>query len=232
MIEEKDLRNRLFFSLENLYAIFEIRDKSKGIITNNSKDYKLIYLDKHNNQLVKDVIKKLSFIQKTGMISLNLNCIVSIKINGQILSYRYMGSKTDNPEEFIENFIEVKNFTDRESREEINEIHEKNKVIGAVDGRIYHIEELKDQELYALDYEVFRKGKEAYNSTLNYALYRLDSNGNLKNMQPDSKSFTLLQNALYYFHKAKQKHPAAILLLNRKELELVNDYNILNGIMA
>lgn len=229
---DEELKNRLFFSLENLYGIFETKDISSGVITNNSKDYRLNYLDTHRNSLITDVIKKISYIQRTGMLSLNTNNVVCIKINGLISCYRYMGVKTNNPERFFENFVEVKRFVNREMEEKIENLHRDNKVVGAVDGRVYHIDELENQKLYALDYEVFRKENNLYNATSNYVLYGLDQNGRLQNTQPDSKSFTMIQNALYYFYKAKQKDPAAVLLFNRKELEIVNDYYQLNGLMA
>lgn len=46
------------------------------------------------------------------------------------------------------------------------------------------------------------------------------------------KPFYMMKNALYYFMKERQGRKTAILLLNREELEMVADYNLLERMIV
>ncbi len=223
MEESNYLKNKLYFSMENLYGFFKIKEDIDGF-SNNSSDYDLDVLYPHDNLLPRDLFKRIAFLHKTAAINLRVYNVLCIKINGLLKTYRFTGFKTKDPESFYDNFLEIKNFTNKESESILDQLHAANKVVSAMDGRIYSVDDImnNNQELYALDDEIFKNKNSLFDVTSNFTLYHLSARTSYEVIEIEQDNFNVLQNALYYFFKAKQKDPTALLLLNKRELELVN----------
>ena len=51
----------------------------------------------------------------------------------------------------------------------------------------------------------------------------------IKCLDPYGRPFISLQNVLYFIEKGSKKKNKSILLLNRRELDMLKDYNLLNS---
>ena len=221
-------RYQLLFSFENIYGILRCNNESGISIT--STEYKLLFIKSHNCLTPYDVLKDILFLYRSAGIKILRNDVICVHINGYVWSYRFLGIKSSNIENFMENFMEIKKFIDEEKNYFIESIHENNRVLSVLDGYIYNIQDVarKYHSLYAIENEHFFEEKNGYIFS-DCSLYLLEG----KTIKPQNlygKPFYMMKNALYYFRKARKKGDA-ILLLNREELEMIADYTLLDMIV-
>lgn len=223
-------RYRMLFSVDSIYGVF--RNKKETGIATASSDYRLAYVKSHDCLTPYDVLKDILFLYHSAAIKIYRNDIICIRINGYVWSYRFLGIKDSNIERFIRNFVEMKNFMAKEKECFINMIHNKNKVLSVLDDCLYDIKDIAHtyNSFYAIEHEHFVEGRNGYIFS-DCFLYMLDGNTIIsKNFY--GKPFYMMKNALYYFMKERQGRKPAILLLNREELEMVADYNLLERMIV
>lgn len=216
-------RYQMLFSFENLYGIFRNNSIKRENIC--SKDYELIYLQPHENMTQEDVLKDLIYLNRSGKVDIHINDIVCIKINGAVSSFRFSGIKNHNPECTKRNFAEIKNFLEAEKSEFVSTIHDENKILSVLDGKVYSIDKIDPAEhtFYCIHDEIFKKNSRSANITAIYSLYFL-KNMEIAPSNQFQQPFVTIQHALYFFYKYKKRNPKSILLLNRAELEMIKDY--------
>lgn len=219
-------RYAMMFSYENLYGIMRAGEFVKD--ADKSRYYNLISLDIHKNVRVDDVLLDICFYEKSGKLSLNINDIICIRISGKLFAYRYM-HKPQNTSIDLDCFSPVEDFFDDEINEYIRQIHEEDYVLNIPDGKLYSIndKDFKNKHVFCIEGEQFKNAKNYINYT--FSLYGLFG-FSIKNMDPYGRPFISLSNALYFFNRDKGKDRQSLLLLNRKELEMLKDHYELNNI--
>ena len=216
-------RYQILFGFENVYGIFRSFDSKTA---DTSEEYNLIFFQSHNSLVPDDVLKDLIYLTRSGEVNIAVNDIVSIKINGSFASYRFSGMKNHDPEQSGKNFVEISGFLNKEKSQYIDRIHEDNAVLSVLDGKIHSIKsiDLNSQVFYCIDNEVFGQASRAASIMSDYSLYALN-NLAIKVINPYTRPFVSIQHALYYYSKYQKKNASSVLLLNRKELEMVKDYH-------
>ena len=218
-----DVRYSMLFSLENVYGIY----RTKNIDKEESLNYELVCFNIHESITSIDVLKDVMYMIRIGALELLPNDIVCIRVNGLTTSYRYTGFGETDADRILESYIEVPRFLDTEYKQVIAKLHEENKVLSVLEGKAFDIKEIgaDGQDFFCIDLEVFKNMTE-------YSLYIL-KDMEIYKINPYSKPFTMVENALYYYEKANSgKKNKSILLLNRYELEMVKDYHQLSGIVV
>ena len=104
----------------------------------------------------------------------------------------------------------------------VKKIHEENRVLSVLDGRILHISNINLKKIIpcAIDGKVFESSGDTF--MLDYALYVYDNNI-VHIIDPEQRPFIQINVALLYFEQMKYKKQP-LLLLDRSELEMVRDF--------
>jgi len=224
-IDMEPSRYRMLFSLDNIYGIFRCR-KGAGISAA-SPDCGLVSVKSHDCLTPYDVLKDILFLHRSAGIGIAGNDVICIRINGYVWSYRFLGIKDRQIENFMGNFVELKNFMAAEREAFINAAHDTNRVLSVLEGCLYDVRDIvhKCSSLYAIENEHFIEGRNGFIFS-DCFLYMFNGTAvRAKNLC--GRPFSMVKNALYYFMKEKQKDASAILLLNREELEMAADYSML-----
>lgn len=217
----------MLFSFDNVYGIFR---GMSGTDKNNSRNYELIRYLEHTSLAPDDVLKDIIYMIRAGEISLEINDVICIKINGAFASFRYSGMKYQNIEFASRNFLVVQKFLIDELQWYISRLHRENRVLSVLDGRTFSVNEIdaRKQTLYCIDNETFRSAERAITS--DYFLYVL-KNSVIKESNPYPRPFISIKHALYYFFKYRSKNADALLLYNRHELEMIKDHSELKNLV-
>lgn len=213
-------RNKLFFSLENMYGIFRSKD-SAGVYSSSSEDYDIDCIETHSCNNFNDALKMIMFSHKAGIIKLIPNSIICIKINGVFNSYRYMEPVCER-ENLADAFIKIKNFTKRESDRTKRNLHIENIVIGASGEDYFNIDDIRNKTLYGIDYDEISINR--LSSSSNYNLYVMHPDDKRIRKICSRNGYVQIKNVKYLFDRELQDNPESLLLHSRKELEIVNDY--------
>lgn len=226
-------RFKMFFSFDSIFGIFRSREKMG--FTEESSECDLLSVKMHNCVVPFDVLRDIIFLHRSGLLQLERNDVVCVRINGFITNFRYNGRTIDDPSKVESYFRQIKGFTKKEKAEYVEQIHSENKVLSVLDGKTYSLEMLNGSEctLYAIDSEFFFREKNGY-VVADYSLYKLDHN-EIRTENINCKPFQMIKNALFYFQKdihAGKKKKNVILLLDRKELEMVMDYSQLQKLIV
>lgn len=219
-----DLRYQMLFSFDNMYGIFRPQTE-KDTNPEESGHYELKYVRKHDSVVPDDILKDLLYLVRAGEITMLINDIVSIKINGAITDYLFLGFRSKNPEQSFNNFAVTKGFLTDEKTNYILNLHKSNKILSVLDGKVYSVDDsrLKKKTFFCIDNEVFQSQDRAAQITSDYFLYTL-KNFNIREVNPYKKPFGTIGHALYYYFKNQKSNANAMLLFNRHELEMIKDY--------
>lgn len=221
-------RYELLFLYENIYGIFRPREFLRDY--RKSKYYDLIKTSHFDGDSLEDILKDLAFLIRAGRIELKANDVIAIKINGFLTSYRYCGLscnlQRENPE-----FIKVDNFLVDEKEQYISDIHKEKYVLNVLDAELIPLDKLnlKQSRVYCIDKETFCQPDKSGRITSNYSLLVLRKGG-ITNANPYKRPFVMMNNALYFFYRKKDYEKNAVLLLSRRELEMVKDYTDLDNV--
>jgi hypothetical protein len=218
-------RFEMLFALNNMYGIFKPVSQTHGFY--NSSSFELISTHICRRGNVDSILTDIMYGIKSGIISIKVNDVVVIKLEGKFFSFRYCGVLENG-----RSFIEIGRFVNREKEEIIGKIHSNRMVLSVMDGRLFKIDELDvSMKLYCISKEIFTlKNKKMLS---NYSLYVLNPAG-VECINPHGNPFVAMDNALFYYknhkemHKGKRKN--AVLLLDKAELELVHDYRDLEDV--
>lgn len=213
-------RVALLYSYENIYGLFRPKKYVKDY--DNSLYYELISYEAHKDSLAEDVLLDLCILIKAGKTSIEVNDVVCIRLNGKLVSYRYICKPAGKIKD-IDCFIRIQGFMKEEWQSYIERIHKDNKVISVLDGQLLSVDNsnLKNKRIYCIDEEVFMHEKKFVNNA--FTLYGLDG-CSIKSLNPGGRPFISLKNALYYFARGRKREKKSLLLLNRKELEMIKDH--------
>lgn len=219
-------RYKMLFFFENAYGIFKRAEEGEE----SSIHYQLYQYHKHNCINVEDVFKDIVFMEKIEEIKLCTNDIVTIRINGAISSYRFLGMKNLDLEDCQKNFCEVKNFIDAEKDAYTAALKRENRILNILDGKTYLLEDLnfKNQAVCCVEKEVFDKPNPILSIISDYTIYTL-KNMQIERLNPYSRPIKSIDNVLYYLNK-KNANNSLIVLLDRSELEKVRDYMLLRQV--
>lgn len=222
-------RYRMLFSFENAYGIFRLLGKEASL---RSDDYEMICYEQHASIAPIDVLKDLFYIARAGDADIRINDVVCIKINGAIVSYRFSGLLSHDPEQSCKSFGEVPEFLTNEKKKYVSKLHRENKVLNVLDGKVYSLEELSpnDWTFYSIDKEVFKKTDYSAGIATDYSLYAL-KDSMIQEISPFRKPFATIHLALFCFNKHKHRC-YSMLLLSRAELERIRDFNQLKKLLA
>lgn len=209
----------LFFSFHNVFAVF--RTGNHGTYSEDSRNSEMIYYDYTTANNPNAVLTDLIFLAKIGRLTLKINDIVVVRFNGQLQSYRFHGV-IQNAISDKDCFVKLDDFTEAERVGYIEKIHSENCVLSVLDGKLLHLSNinLKKTIPCAIDGKIFQTAKESFMS--DYSLYVYE-NDKVHIIDPDQRPFLQINVALLFFNQLKSKKKP-LLLLNRKELELVRDY--------
>ena len=217
-----EARYAMLFSYENIYGIFRPREFIKD--TNDSKYYDLESFIVYENDSPDDVLKDIIYMVYARKIKLLFNDVICIKLNGFVISYRFCGSM--NHHKLDESrFIVIPDFLKKERETFISVLHKENMVLSILEGLLYNIAsfDLKKYKVYCIDQESYGPADYSGNVITNYTLYTLKGNI-IQNMNPTTRPFVMVSNALYFFYKSRKKDKRAVLLFDKKELELLRDH--------
>ena len=179
---------------------------------------------------LEDILKDLAFFVRAGRIELKANDVVAIKINGFLTCYRYCGFSGNLQGEHPE-FIKVDNFLVDEKERYISDIHKEKYVLNVLNAVLIPLDELnlKQSRVYCIDKETFCSSDKSGRITSNYSLLALKKGG-ITNANPYKRPFVMMNNALYFFYRKKDHEKNAVLLLSKRELEMVKDYMDLDDV--
>ena len=201
-------RYKMIFALENAYGIFRYDEESNS----DEAKYEIIYYQKHNCVVPDDVLKDLYYLLKAGTVEMRQNDVVSIKISGAIINYRFLGLKSQDPEMSNRNFIEIKGFLKEEQSKYMSMLHSNNRVLDILRGEIYEIDKL-----------VYKGITRAQSIKSKYYLYKLN-NLQIEQIGLCSGPFISVEHALYFYFRLTKQDKNTKLLLNRQELEMIKDH--------
>jgi hypothetical protein len=225
--DASDMRYQMLFSFDNLYGIFSPDSEEDG-----AEHYSLQYVKAHDSVIPDDVLKDVLYLVRAGKITMSINDIVSIKINGTVSDFRFLGFRNKDPEKSSDNFAVTKGFLTEERMQYVVDLHNSNKILSVLDGKVYSVSDagLQKKTFYCIDSEAFQSSDRALRIRSDYFLYTL-KNMNIKEVNPYRKPFGTIKQALYYYTKSQKANANAILLFNRQELEMVKDYCELHSLV-
>lgn len=214
-------RYYMLFSLDNLYGVLRSHNSKQSV---NSKSYDLLYQDVHDCNTVNALLTDLCFSIISGKIDLVINDVIAIKINGQLFCYRYV-SEIKSLLQFnaAKSFSYIPVFFQSEIEGYISILHNENKVLSVLDGRVFSLydECLCNSHVYCIESNITSKH---YNSLLFYFYIYYFHNMSIDTVNPAGVPFTTLNNAFYYYKKKCKNTIPSILLFNLYELEMIKDY--------
>lgn len=217
-------RYQMLFLFDSAYCVLRSIEHNKELDKelDSSIGYNIIYYKTHECFTPDDVLKDIILLIRAGNIDLVVNDVVAIKIDGALICYRFCGIRNRDPEMVCANFAEITDFFEKEKMKFTTNLHQQKKVLSVLDGRTYGLEEiyLRRQSVYCIEKEVYSNMDRIRSD---YSLYTLEDM-TIKEINPYTKPFVMLRNALYHFYKRRKANPAAMLLLDRYELEMVKDF--------
>lgn len=234
----KDKRFSFIYGFDNAALVFH---SIKGELSVDSVDYEEILYYEHNCSTPNDVL--LDFTALCNSIDdpvIHPNDVLGVKVNGVAICYRFLGFRGKGKSLEVSNsFVEIPEFIKNEKEHYIRKLHRDNKVLSILDKKEYSIDEIDMDKytLYAIEGEVYRilpKDSREF-VTMDYSIYKyVDSE--IININPHHKPFLEVRVALMYFlglNAAFKKKDAnnkkeSLLLLNKKELNILKDYYQLN----
>jgi hypothetical protein len=216
-------RYRMLFSSENMYGIFRANVFSTGIY--DSSGFDLTCVKSYNGNSTEDLLNDVRYFSKAGNISLKINDIICIKLNGCVVSYRFCGVNRWMDKQHEYNYSEVKDFYGNEKIRYIDCLHKEGLTLNVPDGRLYSLDELVDgrHKIYCIDKEVFKPVEMGGIIVSDYSVLMLKGNS-IVNANPHSQPFVMISNALYFFNSSLGNDSGTVLLLDKGELELVRDF--------
>lgn len=227
---DKQTRYDFFYGIENMAVLF--RGYQFNIMSD-SRDGRIVMAFAHKCSSAKDFLSYLLAIHETGQINLCFGDVISIKINGSIMSYRYCMQQHRSCFNIWDNFIEHKFFEAKEKEEFVNQMHGQNLVLDVLSGKEIGIDRicLLDTVVCAIDRETyFIKGDRSNVAVTDYFLYEL-KDLHIENINPYQRPFCDICSALMFFKHnkdlQKSKCKNRLLLIDKKELYLLRDYNSL-----
>ena len=222
-----ETRYKLLFSFENAYGIFRFYNDDHNI--RDSRAYKLISYQKINHPLSpSDILEDVFLLCKTNKLKLNQNDVICIKLNGEVVSYRFLGFRGKNINCIDPAFSRLDKFIDAECDDILSRLHKQNRVLSVLDGKSYNIEnlDLSKLKLYSIARENFgslANFSSAKNGFSEFSIFALDDLS-IKRVDIYKKPFFSLRNALFSFQKMFGSQKKSLLLFDRKELEMIKDY--------
>ena len=225
MVNISDARYSLLFSFENLYGIFRMKENAADL--NHSQSYDLVAFEYYGGGYSEEILKDIYFMLRCGTLDLHINDMICIRFNGKMTAFRYV-HKPQNVMEVDKCFCPVPHFIDDECENYIREIHEKNMVLSVLDGKVFSIQDpiFENHRAYCVEKETFQNGRSFIRNTFStYGLFGTM----IKCLDPYGRPFISRQNVLYFIEKGSKKKNKSILLLNRRELDMLKDYNLLNS---
>jgi len=232
----KDILNSLsenrfefFFGFENMLALF----RNEGRPSKNSNAYEIINLLKIECGNEKDALTDCMVYSDSGLLKVKINDVIGIKINGMQSFYRYLGRRFQAYEDVDKNFFKIEDFIQREKTGFLRKIHKLGYVLDVLNHSLVSIDELTldDATYYAIDSEHFKTQRNSDSDIIvsDFSIYSI-ANLKVMNLTPQ-KPFLEIKNALYYFSGIKKAaNKKAILVLDRKELNMICDYYSLDNI--
>ena len=223
-------RYKLFFSMENSYGIFRLKDNTEDY---KSYNYECVNFFDHDCVFPSEVLIDILLHMRSGNYLFILpGDIVSICINGILYSYRFCGVTSWNPDNIEDVFEDMgTSFFNSEKKKIINRLHESGMVLDVLKGNVISLKEksdLKRYNFYGIEKETY--SFKPFNFVSEYNIYRL-KDGKITNINPNDSSFYNISHVLLYYMKRCQNEKYSVLLFNRKELEMIKDcMDINNGI--
>lgn len=226
---EKD-RCEFFFGFKNIAAVFRGKNP-RQILSDDSKDYDLIYVWPDGCNSSKDFLSYLLCLHETEQIDLKPGDVIGIKSNNKTICYRFSSSSISSISNIWNCFYEVKKFVRKEKDVRIKCMHRSNKVMDVLAGKEVELSSLnlRKTAIYALDSESYcsQNGDKTDLIITDYSLYKL-VDMDVKNVNPYINPFFDFQSAVSYLsyeiQKNSKKGKEALLLLNRAELYLIKDF--------
>ena len=217
------VRRKFLYGFDNMAVIFTPENCTE--VSADSRDYFLLCSCKHECHSPEDFILDFKASFKAGLVSINFNDVIGVKINGTVICYRYFCGK----------YFEINGFTDKEKKAYFRNLHQKNKVLSILDGQEFAFDEINFKKCvqYAIEGESYRmqlKTRKEFVTT-DYSLYVL-SGDKITKINPYEKPFYEIDSAISYFHdkerENRKKGKKAMLLFDCKELNLLKDYKQIN----
>lgn len=225
--EKYDKTMAAILAVDNSYSIFRpLKSIHRGSFLT---DYKHINTIKVNVFNVEDVLKDIFYMYRASLIDIDRGDIVVIKINRRYSYYEFMGFRNEYLSLPGTCFIEKNISFDDEIISYVHKIHSNNKVFDLITGKAVEIRniDLNRTTPYAIDYEGFKLNEFMGNKEVfDYYLYFLNRDS-IECANPKHIAFNRLNNAIEFFYKFYLKKGLCLLLLDKKELEMVKEYNII-----
>jgi len=217
--EMEKARYELFFSFQNLFAVFRMKKDENKL--DQSQEGEIVFSERISSSDPEGVLKDILFLARLERIDLRINDVVVLRYNGQVKSYRFRGISGKNTT-VKESFVLICDFIREEKQEFLTNIHGENRVLSVLDGRILHLSNINLDKTIpcAIDGKTFESSGETIMS--DYSLYVYDNNI-VHIIDPEQRPFMQINVALLFFNQMKYKKQP-LLLLNRKELEMIRDF--------
>ncbi len=210
---------------------FVLRQDKSGEPVEDSTKYNIILSSDVRGNELHELLSDMLCMKKVGKIDLKLNDVVTIGFNGSNFSFLFINDNIRNPFEPDMYFQELKGFFDKEIKSFLSSIHQKNCVIDITNKKLVHIENIVTMptSLYALHTESFMmKKKKGFKTVYNYYIYMLNDKYEIDCINPFCRPFDRLQSVLDFFVLySKKRNEKALVLFDKKELEMVMDYKCL-----
>lgn len=223
-----EARYVMLFSFENIYGIFRPKEFIRD--TNDSSYYNLESFTIYDNDSPDDVLKDIVYMVHARKLKLRFNDVICIKLNGFVISYRFCGSM-NNQKLDTSRFSIILDFLKKERESYISALHKENMVLSILEGLLYSIAsfDLKKYKVYCIEQESYGPANYSGNVITNYSLYALKGT-TIQNMNPTTRPFVMMNNALYFFYKSRKKNKKSLLLYDKRELELLRDHMELSNL--
>lgn len=217
-----EARYRMLFSFDNIYGILHPHRFFPN--AGDSRDYDLVWCDLCESSSPADVLNDIVFLIHAGKLSMKPYDVVCVKLNGFEICYRFCGSgKQRNL--CVRDFCKIEGFFQVEKEAYIECMRSEGLLLSVLKGELYQLEtfDLQKHRVYCIDKEVYSNKKQNRSIATSYSVYTL-AGKNVVNVSPYGCPFVMISNALYYFYKSRRKDKTALLLYEKKDLELLKDY--------
>lgn len=213
-----DSRYKLLFLPINIWGIFRPNENVYNFVDSNY--FELKYVKEFSTNSIQGVLTDIKYMISSQKVDFKVNDVITIKINGAFIFYRYCGS--GNNDTLDADFTEIRHFVDSERNNYISIIHQERMVLSLLDGLLYSLDNkyIAKSNLYCITEEFFKLKNNAIVS--NYSLFSLSlSDNEIHHSNPHGVPFISMKNAAFYYHSNYITN--SLLLLNRTELDMVRD---------
>lgn len=216
-------RYTMLYSFDNVYSIFTPRDNStESKVGIKSMKYNCSKVYSHTCFSVEDVLKDIFYQYKAKLLSININDIIGIKINGGTFCFQIVNKL----EQFnMKNYVLIPDFLKEEHDFYMEKYHADGFVLNVIDGLLLDVSKSskKNSKFYCIEEETFKKNDDKH-LTINsiYSFYQLKQ-GTRTNKIEKNKEYVSIINALYQFENCRKMDSSAVLLLDRNELGMIAD---------